>query len=114
MNIKDISKIPHRYISYKTSSLSHSLINIVCDQRPWDLEHLNPQGPVQVVLIAVWLMLVDPLEMVLVNAPEIWLASMLVSTQNVGDRLIAQIPLVLLILYGFSGLSDWGGLMKCS
>ena len=91
MNIKDISKIPHRYISYKTSSLSHPLINIFCDQRPWDLEHLNPQGPVEVVLNAVWLMLVDPLEMVLVNAPEIWLALMLVSTQNFSLPLLGTV-----------------------
>ena len=35
MDIKDTS------ISYKTCSLSHSFINIICDQRPWVLEHFD-------------------------------------------------------------------------
>ena len=50
-------------ISYKTCSPSHSLINILCDQRPWVLQHLDlelvpnvnllmVEGPVQVVHIA--------------------------------------------------------------
>ena len=59
--ISKISKISK--ISYKTCSPSHSLINILCDQRPWVLEHrdlelvpnvnlLVVEVPVQVVHIA--------------------------------------------------------------
>ena len=117
------------------------MINILCDQRPWVLEHLDlelvpnvnllvVEGPVQVVLIACWLVFMLVQNILVWCRLHLWqqhwsrrllrtgwpqcLCSVELSLQFgavwpqclcsdllaviVGDRLIAQIPLVLILL----------------